>query len=268
MLFTIARPFLVCLEALTVPKSITHKSSARTLAILEAFESKRRPLTLRELAEHCEIPVSTCHALVHTLLDLSYLHQVNRRKELYPTRRILDLAATIITHDPFLSRVAPILEQLRTETQETVILGKRQKDQILYLEVLESPQTIRYSSRAGELKPLHSTSIGKVMLGALKPAELRAWLSKQSLPKVTASTITSRKRLIENLNKGTQLGYFTTKGENVLDTMAVAVPVWVSNELLGLTVAGPIHRMDENFDKQLSRLLKAQHKLQQKEILT
>lgn len=259
---------MVCLEALTVPKSKIHKSSARTLAILEAFETKRRPLTLRELAEHCEIPVSTCHALVHTLLKHSYLYHVSRRKDLYPTRRILDLATTIVAHDPFLERMAPILEQLRTETQETVILGKRQKDEILYLEVLESPQTIRYSSRAGELKPLHSTSIGKVMLAALKPAEIRAWLSKQSLPKVTGSTITSHKRLIENLNEGTRLGYFTTKGENVADTMALAVPVRINNELLGLTVAGPSNRMDPNIDKHVARLLQAQHKLQLEGIVT
>jgi IclR family acetate operon transcriptional repressor len=245
-----------------VAESKDNKSSERTLAILEAFEAKRRSLTLRELAECCQMPVSTCHALVHTLLNHSYLYQTSRRKDLYPTRRILDLAATIVAHDPYLERMAPILEQLRAETQETVILGKRQKDQILYLEVLEGPQTIRYSARAGAYKPLHSTCIGKVMLATFSPTELSAWLRKHSLPKVTGSTITSHAKLVEDLKDGERRGYFTTRGENVPDVTAIAVGLPVNNELLGLAVAGPTHRMTPNLDKHVARLLRAQHKLQ------
>lgn len=245
----------------SVVESKDNKSSERTLAILEAFEEKRRSLTLRELAECCRMPVSTCHALVHTLLNHSYLYQISRRKDLYPTRRILDMAATIVAHDPFLERMTPVLEQLRNETDETVILGKRQKDQILYLEVLESPQTIRYSSRAGALKPMHSTCIGKVMLASLSPVELTAWLREESLAKVTGNTITSEARLMQDLNEGLRLGYFTTRGENVPDVTAIAVPVPVNNELLGLAVAGPSHRMEPNFDKHVARLLGAQRKL-------
>jgi DNA-binding IclR family transcriptional regulator len=249
-------------------ESKDNKSAERTLAILEAFEERKRSLTLRELAECCDIPVSTCHALVHTLLNRSYLYQTSRRKDLYPTRRILDLAATIVAHDPYLERLAPILQQLRMDTQETVILGKRQKDEIVYLEVLESPQTIRYSARAGALKALHSTCIGKVMLGAMKPAELAAWLRNHSLHKVTGSTIVTQSRLIEDLKAGAELGCYTTRGENVPDVTAIAAPVIVNNELLGLAIAGPTHRMEPNFNKQVSRLLDAQRKLRREGITT
>lgn len=245
-----------------------NKSADRTLAILEAFEERRCSLTLRELAGCCDIPVSTCHSLVHTLLNRSYLYQVSRRKDLYPTRRILDLAATIVAHDPFLERMAPFLEQLRAETQETVILGKRQKDQILYLEVLESPQTIRYSARAGAFKPLHSTCIGKAMLGSLKPAELTAWLRKQQLPKVTANTITTQSRLIEDLAMGGERGYYITRGENVADVTAIALPVRVNNELLGLAIAGPSHRMDQAIDRHVQRLFSTQRRLRSENIVS
>ena len=151
---------------------------------------------------------------------------------------------------------------------ETVILGKRQKDQILYLDVFESPQSIRYSSRGGEFKPLHSTCIGKVMLGALKAAELSAWLKKHPLPRVTGNTITAQSRLIEDLKEGANRGYFTTRGENVADVTAIAVPVSVNNELLGIAVAGPSHRMAPNFDKHVSSLLEAQRRLRREGVAT
>jgi len=241
----------------------TNKSADRTLSILEAFADRRQSLTLAELAEHCAIPVSTCHSLVHTLLARAYLYQTSRRKHLYPTRRLLDLAAEIVAHDPYLERMTPALELLRSNTQETVILGKRQKDRILYLEVLESPQTIRYSARAGATKPLHSTCIGKVMLGALKPKELAAWLRSQELTRVTSNTTVSAKRLTEELEESAQRGYYMTRGENVLDVTAIAVPVRVNNELFGLAVAGPSHRMEPVIAEHAIRLFHTQATLKE-----
>jgi DNA-binding IclR family transcriptional regulator len=245
-----------------MPQSKDNKSADRTLAILEAFDDVRRPMALRELSEHCGIPVSTCHALVHTLLARGYLYQTNRRKDLYPARRLLTLATTIVAHDPFLERLAPLLERLRAQTQETVILGKRQGDEVLYLEVLESPRTIRYSSRAGEYKPLHSSAIGKVVLGAMTPAQLREWVKKNSPRKVTANTLTSYAQLEANLEIGRRQGYYTTVGENVSDVAAIAAPVIVNGELLGIAIAGPTHRIKHDQRKHAALLLELSDELQ------
>lgn len=220
------------------------KSSERVFAILEMFERERRPLSLKELSEYCGIPTSTCHALVHALLNRSYLYQTGQRKDLYPTRKLYDIGATILAHDPILQRLLPAMEELRETTQETVILGKRQKDNIIYLEVLESPQTIRYSARVGDTKPLHSTCIGKTILSTWKPAEVRQWLDEHPPGQVTQHTITSYAQLMKDLEEGRKLGFFTTRGENVPDVTALAVPVTVNKELFGLAVAGPTHRLD------------------------
>ena len=236
-------------------------SAERVFAILEMFERERRPLSLKELSEYCRIPLSTCHSLVHTLLDRSYLYQTGRRKDLYPTRRLYDIGATIVANDMILQRLEPTLEKLRSQTQETVILGKRQKDNVIYLEVLESPQTIRYSANVGDMKPLHSTCIGKTALGSLRPQELRDWLEGQTLPKVTDSTITSYARLMDALEEGRRLGYYTTRGENVVDVTAIAVGVRVNSELLGMAVAGPSHRMEAVFPNIVARLQDAQREL-------
>lgn len=245
------------------PQSKDNRSADRALAILEAFEEFRRPLTLREIGEHCGIPVSTCHALVHTLLARGYLYQTSRRKDLYPTRRLLSLATTIVAHDPFLERIEPQLERLRSSTQETVILGKRQGDQILYLDVLESPQTIRYSSRAGEYKPMHSSAIGKVMLGAMTSVQLKEWTKKHALQKVTVNTMTNYAQLEANLEKGRRLGYFVTVGENVWDVAAIAAPVVANGELLGIAIAGPAQRIKSELRGHAALLLEVSGELQE-----
>ena len=138
----------------------------RVLDIFEAFHKVQKPLSLTGLAEITGIPKSSCHAIVGTLTARGYLYSLTRPRALYPTRRFLDIARTIHENDPFVERVMPLLERLGEASRETVILGKRQGDAVIYLQVVESPHPIRYSAKPGEFKPLHSSSIGKALLAA------------------------------------------------------------------------------------------------------
>ena len=231
-------------------------SVERALAILEMFEREKRPLSLKEIAEVCRIPASTCHSLVHTLLKRAYLYQSGRRKDLYPTRRLFDLGAAILANDPVLQRLLPAMQGLREATRETVILGKRQGDGVVYLEVLESPEVIRYSAKPGDAKPLHSTCIGKALLSSLSPTSVAEVLARNPPAKVTGNTITTIEGLLADLEAGRANGCFVTQGENVPDVTAVAVPVWLNNELYALAIAGPAHRMDPQF-KEIAKALMA-----------
>lgn len=219
-------------------------SVERAFAILETFERERRPLSLKELADYCRIPASTCHSLVHTLLKRAYLYQTGRRKDLYPTRRLYDIGATILAHDAVLQRLEPVMQELRDATRETVILGRRQKDTIVYLAVFEGPEVIRYSARAGDTKPLHSTCIGKALLSAMPEQVARELLTVQPLPRITASTLTEVDGLLADIAAGRLRGAFVTRGENVPDVTAIASPIAINDEFYGLAVAGPSHRMD------------------------
>lgn len=218
------------------------RSSLRALEIFDAFRAARRPLSLSELARITEIPVSTCHGVLRALEQRGFLYHLGAR-DVYPTRRLWDLADELRAHDPVARRLEPGLVALRDETDETVILGTRQGDAVLYLLVLESSQAIRYSSRAGERKPLHSSAIGKVMLGAMAPVELDAFLAPGDLPRVTKHTLVEPHALRRDLEAARERGWSATRGENVADVMAVAAPVRIGGRTLGVAIAGPIHRM-------------------------
>jgi IclR family transcriptional regulator, acetate operon repressor len=238
------------------------KPTDRALGIFEAFEAAGRPMTLSELADAAGLPVSTSHGIVRVLMDRGYLYLTSRRKDLFPTRRLYDMAEKIIAHDPFLERLEPFLETLRGATQETVIVGKRQHDEIIYLRVLEGPQTIRYSSAAGAIKPLHSTSIGKAMLSRVAPDELKRQLADATLTAVTDHTVTSQAALFEEIAEARERGYFVTRGESVSDVYAVAVPVNVNRDVLGIAVAGPRHRMEGEIERVAALLLDAQREIE------
>jgi IclR family acetate operon transcriptional repressor len=216
----------------------------RILDIFEAFQAAQRPLSLTDLAEAARIPKSTCHAIVATLTSRGYLYSLTRPRSLYPTKRMYEVTRDILKNDPFVERATPLLERLRDITRETVILGKRQGDGVVYLHVIEGLHAIRYSAKTGDIKPLHSSSIGKALLGSLKEAELRQWFVDRPLPAITTTTITDPKALLEDVRKGRRQGYFQTHGENVSDVWAVATLLDVNKETFAIAVAGPRHRME------------------------
>lgn len=218
----------------------------RVIDIFEAFRSSQRPLSLTELAAAARMPKSSCHAIVGTLTARGFLYTLAHPRALYPTQRMLDVAHDIVAGDPYLEHVMPLLEQLRDRSTETIILGKRQGEQVIYLQVLEGLHSIRYSANPGDLKPLHSSAIGKALLGAQKEAVLRAWAEDQSLPRITDATITDPQRLVAELLQSRQAGFFQTRGENIEDVWAVASFLKAGRDTLAVGLAGPRHRMQDS----------------------
>jgi DNA-binding IclR family transcriptional regulator len=205
--------------------------------------------------------VSAAHGLVRTLLARGYLYEVGPRRGYYPTLRWLDKARLVAAHDPLLERVAPAMEDLARATGETVVLAKRAGAATVYLKVVESRRPVRYSAQAGDQRPLHASSIGKAILLQLPAAERDALLSGARLARITPNTLTSRERLEQDLAAGAKRGWTHSRGENVPDVHAIAVPLAIAGEPYGLAVAGPAHRMVPNLATHARRLLRAGRQL-------
>lgn len=232
----------------------TVRSADRALMILEAFEAAKQQLSLRELAARCDLPVSSCHGLVQTLLQRGYLYTFGRRKEIYPNNRIYSLAKTIVENDPFIARFSSELEALRDECNETVTVSKRQGDLLHYIYTLDSLSPVRYAARPGDFRPLHSTANGKALLGAMSPEEFEQWLDANPLEATTARTIASRQSLLKDIEAGRRRGYFVASGEYTPDLDAVAVPVMLHNDVITVSLAGPTHRVRPLIEKFAARL--------------
>lgn len=233
------------------------KGAARTLALFEVFARTRTPLSLTELAQQMKSPISSCHALVRTLQARGYLYVLDERKRVYPTKRLAVIAQAIAAHDPVIERLAPILRKLQQTTGETVLMGKRQGDAVTYLEVIEGGHTIRYTAQPGDTKPLHSSAIGKAMLGALDERECEDVLGRLKLPRVTDRTITRTPSLRADIAAGRKRGYFVTTGENVSDVMALAIARQIGDQPYGIAIAGPIPRVEARRDDCVAALLEA-----------
>lgn len=219
------------------------KAAHRTLDLFEKFSSVQKPLPLLQLAQALQMPQSSCFALVRTLLSRGYLYEVAPRAGYYPTRAMFDRASAIVAADPAVLRLGPLVRALRDESGETIILAKRQDHQVIYLDVAESPQTIRYSMPVGTMKPLHTTSVGKALLSTMPLAARARLLRDAGLQRFTQHTVGSQIELESDLSASAERGWFTNFSESVQDVGAVAVPYRVHGDWYSVAIAGPEHRI-------------------------
>lgn len=223
------------------------RAAVRTLRILEAFAENARPLSLSAIADRLRLPVSSCHALLSTLKAEGYLYGLSDRR-FYPTRKLMLLAEEISRHDPLLEVLTPIMETLRDETGETVMLASRQNEVMNYLAVIESRRPIRYVNDIGLTRALHATALGRALLAGIEDRHLPRLLKKLDLSPMTTATITAPDALMAEIGKGRARGYHLEHGEQVSGVMGLAMAISMSGETLALGLVGPEYRMAEVLD--------------------
>lgn len=233
------------------------KLVARTLELIELFAQTRRPMPLTELAQGLGAPMSSCLALVRTLVARGYLYEVRRRAGYYPTAKLHGLSAQILTGDPWLEQVRPRLATLRDAANETVMLGKIQDGAVLYLDVVESTQPVHYAARPGERRPLHTSSVAKAILARLAPAERELVLAQAQYTRYTDSTLATREALLADVERTAAQGWASNVGESVADLTGLAVALDLGGEWYALCMAGPTPRVWAQRDLNLGHLQEA-----------
>jgi IclR family transcriptional regulator, acetate operon repressor len=228
------------------------KTAKRTLDIFEAFAAAQEPLTLSDLARRIGSPVSSCHGVIRTLKAHGYVYLLDKRRY-YPTRKLLDLGSRISPHDPVMERLVPHLEALRKRTEETVMIGKREGDEILYVVTIESLQTIRYALHAGDRRPVHASAVGKALLGLLPDERLQEELRRLKMKRYTDATLDAE-GLLADLRKSRRRGFFATRGEYDAGGMGIARAFVIQSEPYAVGIAGPLARLKNKMDT-LGRLV-------------
>lgn len=225
------------------------------LQMFEAFAEHGRPMTLSEMSRALDIPTSTCFGLMRTLLARGYLYEVGGRKTYYPTARWLAKARDIQKNDPIDEQIRPWLVKLRDASEETVVLSKRLGDAVVYLDVVESRQTIRYTAQVGDLKSMNLTSSGKALLSQLPEKERDSVISRLRTVGGARLSPTMRARLKAEIAQSTKDGWFIGRGETSIDVMGAAVPVRLVGDVFAITIAGPLQRMEPRLRAHIRLLL-------------
>jgi len=231
------------------PKETNVKTALRVIEIIEIYAKECRPLALSELAKLLNAPMSSCLALIRTLVSLGYLYETNRRSGYYPTGRMLAMAQKISAADPVLERIYPSLEELRNITNETVVIGKLNTNhKVLYLEVLPSLNPIHYVAIAGEQKEINANSLGKALFSTLNDDDKDDILNSIPFHAFNKKTLSVKAAFLQDIETSLERGWFANFGESMPDVGALAWPVELSGSHYAISIAGPLYRIQANLE--------------------
>jgi DNA-binding IclR family transcriptional regulator len=196
--------------------------TSRTLALVGAFDSEHRRLTLTAMARRAQLSLPTAHRLVAELEEWGALSREDSG-EYVVGKRLWDVGLLAPMQTGLRELASPFLHDLYGTTLATVHLAVREVDRALYLDRLAGHASVPVVSHIGSRLPLHATGVGKVLL-AYAPADIRQHVLA-NLSRVTAHTVTHAGLLDSQLSRVRRDGYATTLEEMTLGACSAAVPI-------------------------------------------
>jgi IclR family acetate operon transcriptional repressor len=191
-------------------RSRTIQSVDRAAALLKAIADSPHPPTVVELAEACGLNRSTAWRLLATL-DAHGLIERDPVSQRYSLGYALLRIAAGAEIDPLVRRARPVLERLARDTGEAANLAVARRFSLVYVDQVDPPQ-IMAPNWFGRAVPLHATSTGKAYLAFVSSEERLAALA-QRLERYTATTVTDRRSLEQELDAVRRDGYAVCVGE-------------------------------------------------------
>lgn len=155
---------------------------------------------------------------------------------------VLVLGTAATTQIDLVKLADPILKSLGAKVNETIQLRIRDNTEALCIAKFEPSRDLRVHAVVGRRRPLYAGS-SKVLLAFLPP-RLQAELIPDDLLSITERTITSRSRLMRELELIRRQGYCISRGEVSEQLCSVSVPVMAvgGSVVAALNVAAPAFR--------------------------
>ncbi|HVW10567.1 MAG TPA: IclR family transcriptional regulator C-terminal domain-containing protein [Bryobacteraceae bacterium] len=198
-------------------------SLARGLQVIEAFNDSPRGRTVSQLAAATGLSRAAVRRLLITLEQLGYAEHDGGLHRL--TTRILRLGFSYLSSTSLPSLAIPVLEQLSARIHESCSVSVLDGDQIVYVARSASNRVMAVDLSVGSRLPAYCTSMGRVLLSALAPADLRAFVKNASFKRMTPKTLTTQSGLLKAIDSVRDQGYALVDEELEIGLRSIAVPI-------------------------------------------
>ncbi len=229
------------------PSSGRNTTADRAIDVLLLFDDEAPVLSAGEVAERLEMSRSTTYRYLQSLRSYGLLEEDEARGGFRLGSRVYELAR-IARKGLGLSEIAlPIMEQLRDQVREAVLLTRRSGNQVVCIERVEGFRPTRLSYERGQILPVHAGASAKVLLAFAEPAEIDDVLATATLERLTDATVTDPVELRAHLEWIRERGYSVSDGEIDVGVRGVAAPILSPDGrvVAGLSVAGLAFRITD-----------------------
>ncbi|WSQ63605.1 helix-turn-helix domain-containing protein [Streptomyces sp. NBC_01216] len=199
------------------------ESLARGLTVLTAFGDGRAALGLADVAVATGLARATARRALITFRHLGYVEAQGRLFRLTP--RVLALGYPALARLSLPQIAAPHLAELSRRVHDSASLAVLAGDDIRYTARVATRRIMSVHITVGTRFPAHATSMGRVMLAGLPPADRARWLAGIEPAALTPHTVTARRELAAILDRVLHQGYALVDEELEQGLRSIAVPV-------------------------------------------
>jgi DNA-binding IclR family transcriptional regulator len=197
----------------------------RAVRLIDALAASREPIALAELARRLELPKSSVHGLLATLVA----HGLARRHDdgsFTLGSRPLQWADAFASQSDVLRAFDLHARRVQALAAETVMLAVLDGDQVLYLACRPGSRPLAVNFRVGGRLPASCTSSGKAMLAFLPADRLQALLGDRPLPALTRHSVAAPDALRQQLAQARKLGVAVDDEETAEGMQCFGAPVF------------------------------------------
>lgn len=214
------------------------KTLRKGLRIVERLASDG-PMALREVAEACSLSKGNAHHLLKTLIEEEYVRQDPNTGHYAATLRLWEFASRVYERIDLVALTQPVMQRLRDETRETVLLAILDGLEVVYLAKLDGLEAVRSHTKVGGRAPAYCVATGKALL-AFTEFATPPW-KDASFDAFNEKTIIDRDALEAELAQIRNRGYSVNRGEWRGAVRGLAAPIQDarSNVVAALGIAGP-----------------------------
>lgn len=193
------------------------------LAVIEAFDQQRPRLTISEVAQRTGLTRAAARRYLLTLAHLGFVTQ--DRKMFGLTPKVLRLGHSY-AHSARLPRlIRPELYKVAQAVKEASAAAVLDGADVICIAANSAGRAVTASLQPGTRAPAAYSGVGRVLLGALPPEAVDAWIAGQELVALTPHSITQPERLRIEIARARVQGYACVDQELDLGLRTLAVPL-------------------------------------------
>lgn len=240
------------------------KTVEKAFQVINLMVQEKKELGVTDISNKLDINNTTVYKILTTLSKYHYVSQNPENSKYKLGIKFIEVGNAVLDQIQLKEVAKPVMKRLVDKTGETSNLMIKDDLEGVYIDIVESSQSVRMVSSIGRRECLHCTGVGKAIMAFLPEEEIMRVIKEKGLPKIGPKTITDVDFLRDELEITRERGYSIDNEESEEGIRCVGVPIFShQGDVIGaISVAGVAFRLSmEKIDEVAAYVVEAANEI-------
>ena len=232
----------------------------RAFDIIEILAVEKDGLGVTEIGNRLDLHKSTVHRIISALTERGYVEKSSDRASYKLGLKLIEISSIHLNSIELKTEARPYLNRLVLQLKQPVHLATLDGCDVVYIDKVETTNSIRLYSQIGRRVPCYCSALGKCLLSGLEGIELDNRLNKVTFNKFTEYTLKSPEALKAQVLQTFQTGWAMDDEEHEIGIRCIAAPIWDYRDkvIAAVSASGPVDVFTrENCDEVIKNIKSA-----------